>query len=988
MKKVFENRLNVLLSSLLNENGVFSSSEQILIGGRGDIIAYYQGLRIVLEGSYSKSDAQKDAEKRIDQFPIDLAIAIHYFENYSQTLTERELKRKLKESDYFVKVIVPIDVTGTITEFLLKKKYISEAQEGWTQVNLSSLANLIKESAQFIISEQHIKQIEEEVEDFINSFTKLLQTHPNSDSLANQLYDIFFKLYGFSIGDIKDIKKVLFAQAGLAILLSTIFYESIRYKYSFKSIELLVRKTGVISALQSSVEDILEVNYEPIFKVTQAILLHLPPTDNRTYKHLIDLSIKIVSKHSLLRKDLAGRIYHKIVGEQSLKKGLATFYTQIPSAYFLLYLANPTIKIERIEENQDEVKFQLPRVCDFACGSGTLLTAAYSAYRTNLFLSLMKMGLDIDPKVINEEFHKGFMDVCYGIDVLKYATQITALNIAFHNPTIEFDHLNIYNLPLGIRGTTDTSISLGSLEYVRIERSSLMFFTGEKATQIGIKEEKEQFFTIKPFDLIVMNPPFTRATGRGGKKGSGLFGFMIEDKLRENFLKEYKSLRSDIREELIEIAVKLLKNSNQLQLLELNDFKVFKSIGPAGEGLLFLYLANKWIKNGGKISFVLPKNLLLASSWFLARTLLVQNYHLEHVVISYDAEIGYNFSESTNLSECLFVARRVKKHTENENTKFVLLLNKPKTSIEAMSLANLIRDSNESGYIEINSCSAFIVIVERKNLIENLNNWGRFIFLPNLQLLTNMTYFFRGIIKFGKISTQIPLIRLYDIIQSIGIDRKVFSNNFNVIKSNAPGCYQVLIGGDESIRINMIISPNSYALPKKDYAHTLFENIGGRLVVPERIRFNTAHIISMISDEKILSNIFYSVRLKNETPEKRKVLCLWLNTTWGILSVLADRQETMGAWINIKLTQWRLVKVLNVGELSDNIIQSLVEIYDRFKDVDLGRLPEQYDINNDSYTLRLELDTSFLEVFNANLAEEDFHRLYKEIDSSLKQWIG
>ncbi len=123
----------------------------------------------------------------------------------------------------------------------------------------------------------------------------------------------------------------------------------------------------MISALQRSVEKILDINYEPIFKITQAILTNLPPTDNRVYKLLVDLSIKIVSKRSLLRKDLAGRIYHKIVGEKSLQKGLARFYTQIPSAYLLLYLSNPITKIQRDNEN---IEFILPRVCDFACGSG------------------------------------------------------------------------------------------------------------------------------------------------------------------------------------------------------------------------------------------------------------------------------------------------------------------------------------------------------------------------------------------------------------------------------------------------------------------------------------------------------------------------------------------------------------------------------------------------------------------------------------------
>jgi len=42
--------------------------------------------------------------------------------------------------------------------------------------------------------------------------------------IAENLYRILYELYGFSIGDRKKIKEVIFAQAGLALLLSSIYY--------------------------------------------------------------------------------------------------------------------------------------------------------------------------------------------------------------------------------------------------------------------------------------------------------------------------------------------------------------------------------------------------------------------------------------------------------------------------------------------------------------------------------------------------------------------------------------------------------------------------------------------------------------------------------------------------------------------------------------------------------------------------------------------
>ena len=986
MKSVFENRLNVLLSELLNEIGIFSHSEQIGKGGREDIIAYHQGLRIVLEGSYSKSDAEKDATKRIDQFPIDLAVAIHYSEKYPQDLSEIKIKKRLKNSVFYVKIIVPVDVSDTMLEYLHEKEFISETRQDWIQVNLSSLANLIKESAQFIISEKHIEEIESEVENFINNFVDLLKVHPRSNDLANKFYNIFFELYGFSIGSIEEIKEVIFAQAGLALLLSTIYYESIRYKHSFQSIEILMRKSGTISALQIAVEDILEINYEPIFIITQEILQSLPPRDNRVYKTLVDLSIKIASKHSLLRKDLAGRIYHKIVGEQSLQKGLATYYTQIPSAYILLYLTNLSPKVDLNSISEEEIKFKIPLVCDFACGSGTLLTAAYSVIRKKFFLLILKEGIDIDPNEINERFHKEFMKFCYGIDVLKYATQITALNLAFHNPEIELDQFNTYALPLGIRKEKDKeiSISLGSLEYAK--SITLKSFIGEKATQIGIKGEEEKFFIPKYYDLIIMNPPFTRATGRGGRERGGLFGFIIDDEIRDKFLDEFSAVRSEIRNKLIKNAKDFLKGSSLSYLIELKDYKAFKNIGPAGEGLLFLYLADKWIKKSGKIAFVLPKNLLLASSWFLARVLLLSNYKLEYIVISFDSENGYNFSESTSLSECLFVAKKINEHSEEEQTKIIMLLRKPKTSVEAISLVNEIERIQTNDYIEINECSAFVVLIKRKLLIENINNWGRFIFLPSFTLLRNYITFLNGKIKFENLKEKIPIIRLNDIITSIGIDRHQFKDVFTIVRRKIPGSVKVLYGGSEQIREKMYRSTNSFALPNEN-GKRIFKEKANKLLLPERVRFNTAHALSLYLDTKTLGNMFYSIKLKDENDKKIKALCLWFNTTFGMLSIIADRQETEGAWINIKMTQWRLIPVLNVNELDEDILDQLVSVFEKFKDLDFGRIPEQYNIENDSYNLRLDLDKLFLNALQIDVDINDLKSLYQEIHSAFQQWI-
>jgi hypothetical protein len=142
----------------------------------------------------------------------------------------------------------------------------------------------------------------------------------------------------------------------------------------------------------------------------------------------------------------------------------------------------------------------------------------------------------------------------------------------------------------------------------------------------------------------------------------------------------------------------------------------------------------------------------------------------------------------------------------------------------------------------------------------------------------------------------------------------------------------------------------------------------------------------MLSTEPVLSNIFYSVRLKDESPERMKAVCLWLNTTWGMLTMLASREETHGGFLSLKMSQWRLLPVLDINSLSQQKVKALASIFDSFRAKDLGRIPEQYSANGRQ--LRTQLDLAFLKVMGIEAKESDLFTLYDDISSSLKQWLG
>jgi hypothetical protein len=243
-----------------------------------------------------------------------------------------------------------------------------------------------------------------------------------------------------------------------------------------------------------------------------------------------------------------------------------------------------------------------------------------------------------------------------------------------------------------------------------------------------------------------------------------------------------------------------------------------------------------------------------------------------------------------------------------------------------------------------------------------------------------------GKIKLGNISSALPLTRLDNLIKTIGVDRHRFTDTFKLVDADIPGSMKILHGGEEDQRLTMTTMANAYVLPRIDSAKTIYQEKAGKLLFPNRIWIETAHIISLVSDEPILSNIFYVVRLKTEDLDRINSLCVWINSTWGILTALASREDTRGGFISLNQSHWRLLPVLDINSLSKDKILSLSRIYNEYKTTDLGRIPEQY--GSKGRQLRMQFDMAFLKVMGIEPSENDLSALYDDISSSLNQWLG
>jgi hypothetical protein len=243
--RAFETRLNVLLGRLLSDElGLMAISECISRRDRPDIVVYVNGVKVILEGSYSRIDAESDVKRRIEEGLGDLGVALFYREDYPSSLTDSELEDRLRNSTFEVRLIVPEDISETLLAYLTRKKVESKWVTGWIEARVADLVSILNEAIQFILTEVDVIRAIDEIEQKINDFVESIKSIDRRKQIAKNLYDIFYKLYGLSVGNYEEIDELIYAKAALTIFLGATFYQSVRTQLGLNSISGLCRQHG------------------------------------------------------------------------------------------------------------------------------------------------------------------------------------------------------------------------------------------------------------------------------------------------------------------------------------------------------------------------------------------------------------------------------------------------------------------------------------------------------------------------------------------------------------------------------------------------------------------------------------------------------------------------------------------------------------------------------------------------------------------------
>ncbi|MHA1252310.1 MAG: hypothetical protein ACTSRP_20160 [Candidatus Helarchaeota archaeon] len=931
---------------------------------RFDVKINHEPFEIVLEASYDKNDAINDAKKRIQESLIDtISIAVYYDPKlFSNKNTIAEIKNVLKEEKLKIKIFsLGQDISMDLMDY---HKNINIITEEWIDIKIEELIDLFKSIEEYIVKKDVFQLILNDIEENLKKFLKFFNEYAISGNtrkeLIKRLYITLFSPKNVENIIVPDVpNEVIFAHGYISLLLASVLYESIATKHKKESLHSLLVKHRYIShlALREAFLEILKINYEPAFDSALRVLDDfIKEFDSNSelwnyFNDLIKLSIFIVGNKSLLRQDFIGYIYHKVTGDIRVRKSFATYYTKHQIAYLLAFLTFLKIKKDSdIEWNNLNYLKENFKICDFACGSGTLLSASYEA----LLFCYRKVCFEKNEEYKVEKFHKIILEnSILGFDALEHAIQTTSIVLSLKNPKVSLDKINTYQIPVNENG------SLGSLNYWWGNKQLIPI----KRRDIGKIVEKD--IIIPYFDIIIMNPPFSRTTAPGKEQSRArIFDFVVKKesfkKLWDQYIKVIDNIKNSIEKEKSLSGIKFIDIYNEY----VKESKIFRpqDINPinAGASLPFSFLAHKYLKNNGRLILVLPKTTIESSSYFLFRALLLINYHIEFIIISSEPQ-NTNFSYSTNFSEVLLIARKLKNNdnVSNQNTYIINLKIQPKNALESILLAKYLIDElddiEESKILKVQSSEAEIFKLNRVTLETYIWNFSMF-----LNPFTILGDFIIKLSEKNFLGLHIPLKFFKELNIEIVTPRTFrgtqYKNHF-MITSRGQYRYLDNIKRNTINQLKLKINKTTPIKPKNVKARQKYQNKASNLLVVESIRFNTTPLIAVYSDEKIISGNAYMIRSSKNI---EKALCVWLNSTYiiGYLnSIYSTIEELFG-----HIRAWH-IRILPVPDFTKTeVINNFIKVFEKYKDEIWDSLPSQYEQSlNNNNKKRLEYDLDVIE---------------------------
>ena len=632
--------------------------------------------------------------------------------------------------------------------------------------------------------------------------------------------------------------------------------------------------------------DVLKVNYYAIFHVAIDILSCMSDADaSNVIAELVGTTSAIKAGRMSRSADMYGMLLQRLIVD---RKHLAAYYTLPQSAALMATVALPPPG-DRLYRNM--LKF---RVGDFACGTGLLLTSVYRQMASNYEAATGKSAADIHERMMS--------DCINGLDVLPSAAHMAVSALAGMFPKRIFKKTNIHVMPIGRWGKGKKEYRLGSCDLID-GKDTTLFESSRQITGSGEAGAVHHGITDESMDLIVMNPPFTRAGKREEDSVVGswaAFGASAEDQ-------------------------------KAMGKLAAEKFGPVVSHGHAGLASYFVAISHKKIRVGGTVSLILPATIAMGESWKAVRTLLNKAYELLVISIArtdMKAQDGA-FSSDTGMGEVMLFARKLPDGSPPVRAKFVSLRERPTSAFDAVQVGDAIRglgkvhcmeDGNGATSLMVGNRTAGAVIDA-----ELADRWTS-VNVVNLELLQEFYSLTRGggfvalerVCEFGSDSQML-----------IGKQQK---GPFKKLVGGGGGGspkYPALWNNNSAKQTGMRVEPDSHLEIRPgmgDKAKNMWPGEASHMHMNIDVDYTAQALLASYTDPKTAGGSSWPSVVLGEA--ESKALIAWFNSTLGVISywMVAGRQQLgRGRTKRSGLALMQVPDVANCAKAA-----KLAKIFDRF----------------------------------------------------------
>ncbi len=660
---------------------------------------------------------------------------------------------------------------------------------------------------------------------------------------------------------------------------------------------------------------ILRVNYWPIFKIAIDLLLAIRDAPVLTIMDRLSAVAHELAKIGAANlNDLSGRMFQRLIVD---RKFLATFYTLPNSAALLAELSVPELDVDW----GDEAAVRRLRIGDLACGTGTLLLAAYQGV-----LSRHRHAGGDD-----EGLHAGMMERgLVAADIMPAATHLTASNLSGAHPGVTFRRTCVYTMPYGRQPEErELPVAIGSLDLLDEGRASrALFGTGHRQTR-GDQEavgNADAYVDIPSgcLDLAIMNPPFTRPTNHESAT------------VPVPSFAGFDTSRAEQRE-------------MSGRLSEIGRGMGSRPVGSGNAGLAshFVDLAHMKTRPGGLIALVLPASFAQGGSWAPARALVEEEY--EDVVVVAIAAAGNTdraFSADTGMAEVLLVARkRAGGERPSGAALFANLERRPGSLLEATDVARAIRgvrcEGGSAGWLLVGDSS-----VTGSYVRDRLSSAGA-VGVRNPDLAATVLALGAGTLQLPRWrdAPRVPVARLSELGHRGPIDRDLVGRDsrgsprgpWDMVgygEAETPPMYPALWAHHAPRERCLVVEPDRAGRVREgceDLALDRWSAAASRLHFNRDFRLSSQSLAACLTPEPALGGRAWPSYFVGR-PEWEAPVVLWANTTLGLMSFWWKGSRQHQGRASMTLSRLPELWVLDPRELSEDQVREAREIFDEFWD--------------------------------------------------------